>query len=79
MGHDPMEVDEFARRLAQAFESRALALQDQVQSGKVDGFKSLIVAAQLKSMIDARDCVLEAAGVSLKKNSGDNIIKFPRK
>jgi hypothetical protein len=74
-----MEVDEFARRLAQAFESRAIALQAQIRNSEVDGFKSLIVAAQLKSMVDARDCVLEAAGVLPKKKIGDNIIKFPRK
>jgi hypothetical protein len=79
MGNKPMEVDEFAKRLAQAFESRALALQASMQDGSVDGFKSLIVAAQPKSMLDARDCVLEAAGMLAKEKRGDNIIKFPRK
>jgi hypothetical protein len=74
-----MDVDEFAKRLALSFEKKALDLQASIREEKVDGFKSLIVAAQLKSMIDARDCVLEAASITPPKKPGDNIIKFPGK
>lgn len=70
-----MTVEEFAKKLALAFERKALDLQSQVKNGDVDGFKSLIVAAQCKAMADARDCVLEAAGIV--RNRSDNIIKFP--